>query len=145
MQFFQIINFFDTPSEESVIPLKVNYFELDFNVSSNAARNNNYVDADNIWFVNIDPIASFGEYQSTTICRKHLKRVGNAPAVCLMYEFLISSENSSGLKTKLVENNARRNQETDNIKKADQSRFHVRFWLKIVFRQMEDQEKVTYA
>ena len=57
--------YINIPREDYLISLLKSYIDLSFDVL-NAATNNRYVDADNIWLINLAAIALFSNFKLTT-------------------------------------------------------------------------------
>ena len=64
--------YINIPREDSLISLLKSYIDLNFDVL-NAATNNRYVDADDIWLINLAAIALFSNFKLTTSSGKHLE------------------------------------------------------------------------
>ena len=88
--------YINIPREDSVISLLNSYLELNFDVLQ-AATTNRYVDANDIRFVNLGPIALFSNYKLTTSSGKHLEAISHDHIASLMYKLLTSSEDSDDL------------------------------------------------
>ena len=63
--------FINIPREDFHISLLKSYLDLNF-VVLNAATNNRYVDADDIWLILLAAIALFSNFKLTTSSGKHL-------------------------------------------------------------------------
>ena len=83
--------YYNIPREVSLISLLKSYLDLNFDVL-NAATNNRYVDADDIWLINLAVNAIFNNFKLTTSSGKHLENIDRAHIVSLMYKLLTSSK-----------------------------------------------------
>ena len=54
--------FFEIPKEDSAIPLKVSYLEIEFNLTHKAGAHARYADGDRKKVVNLGPFALFIKY-----------------------------------------------------------------------------------
>ena len=135
--------YINIPTEDSVISLLNSYLELNFDVLQ-AATNNRYVDANEIRFVNLGPIALFSNYKLTTSSGKHLEEIIHAHIVSLMYKLLTSSKDSDDLSIGFDRNRGRRKNELSN-NNTIKGKYHIRIYLKDIFGFAEHQEKGTYG
>ena len=129
--------------EDSPISLLKSYLDLNFDVL-NAATNNKYVDADDIWSINLAAIALFSNFKLTTSSGKHLENIDHAHIVSLMYKLLTSSRGGDDLSIGFDRDRNRRKRELTNNKKI-KSKYHMRIYLKDIFGFAGDQEKATYG
>ena len=120
-----------------------NYLDLNFDVLK-ATTNNRYVEGDDIWLINLAPIALFSSFKLTTISGKHLENVDHSHIVSLMYKLLTSSRESDDLSIGFDRSRVRRKQELTNNKNI-QGKYHIRIYLKDIFGFAEHQEKATYG
>ena len=88
--------YINIPREDSLISLLKSYLDLNFDLH-NAATNNKYVVADDIWLINLAAIALFKNFKLTISSGKHLENIDHADIVSLMYKLLTSSKGSDGL------------------------------------------------
>ena len=79
--------YINIPREDSLISLLNSYIDLNFDVM-HAAKNNRFVDGNDIRLVNLGPIALFSNYKLTTSSGKHLEDVSHAHIVSLMYKLI---------------------------------------------------------
>ena len=135
--------YINTPREDSVISLLNSYLELNFDVLR-VDNSNRYVDANDIRLVNLGPIALFSNYKLTTSSGKHLEEISDAHIVSLMYKLLTSSKDSDDLSIGFDRNRGRRKNELTN-NKTIKGKYHIRIYLKDIFRFAEHQEKGTYG
>ena len=119
------------------------YLDLNFDVL-NAATNNRYVDADNIWLINLAAIAFFNNFKLTTSSGKHLENIDHAHIVSLMYKLLTTSRGSDDLSISFDRDRNRRKRELTNNKNI-KGKYHIRIYLKDIFGFAEHQEKATYG
>ena len=131
------------PRENSVVSLLNSYLKINFDVL-HAASNNRYVDGNDIRLVILGPIALFSIYKLTTSSGKHLKYIGHAHIVYLMYKLLTSSKGSDDLFIGFDRDRNRRQRELTN-NKTQKGKFYVRVYSKDVFSCAEYQEKSTYG
>ena len=110
----------------------------------NAATNNRYVDADDIWLINLAAIALFSSFNLTTISGKHVENIDRAHIVSLMYKLLTSSRGSDDLSIGFDRYRNRRKRELTNNKNI-KGKYHMKIYLKDVFGFAEHQEKATYG
>ena len=82
----------------------------------NAATNNRYVDADDIWLINLVAIASFSNSKLTTSSGKHLENIDHAHIVSLIYKPLTSSTGSDDSSIGFDFDRNRRKRELTNNK-----------------------------
>ena len=75
--------YINIPREDSFISLLKSYLDLNFDVL-NAATNNRYVDADDIWLINLAAIALFSKSKLTTSSGKHVENIDHAHIVSLI-------------------------------------------------------------
>ena len=135
--------YINKPREDSVISLLNSYLELNFDVLQ-AATNKRYVDAKDIRFVNLGPIALFSNYNLTTSSGKHLEEISHAHIVSLMYKLLTSSKDGDDLSIGFDRNRGRRKNELSN-NKSIKGKYHIRIYLKDFFGFAEHQQKKTYG
>ena len=107
----------------------------------NAATNNRYVDADDIWLINLAAIALFGNFKLTTSSGKHLENIDHAHIVSLMYKLLTSSRGSDDLSIGFDRDRNRRKRELTNNKNI-KGKYHMGNYLKDVFGFAEHQKKL---
>ena len=119
------------------------YLDLNF-AELHAATNNRYVDADDIWLVNLAAIALFSNFKLTTSSGKHLENIDHAQIVSLMYKLLTSSRGSDDLSIGFDRDRNRRKRELTNNKNI-KGKYHMRLHLKDIFGFAEHQEKATYG
>ena len=110
----------------------------------NAANNNRYADADDIWLINLAAIALFSNYKLTISSGKHLENIDHADIVSLMYKLLTSSKGSDGLSIGFDRDRNTRKRDLINNKNI-KGKYHIRVYLKDIFGFAEHQEKVTYG
>ena len=135
--------YINIPREDSVISLLNSYLELNFDVLR-ADNSNRYLDGNDKRLVNLGPIALFSNYKLTTSSGKHLENIDHAHIVSLMYKLLTSSKGSDDLSIGFDRDRTRRQRVLTN-NKTQKGKFHVRIYLKDVFRFAEYQEKGTYG
>ena len=131
------------PREKSLISLLKGYLDLNFDVF-HAATNKRFVDADDIWLVNLAVIALFSNYKLTTSSGKHLEDISHAHIVSLMYKLLTSSKGSDDLSIGFDRDRNGRKRELTNNKNI-KGKYHKRIYLKDIFGFAEHQEKATYG
>ena len=131
------------PREDSLNSLLKSYLDLNFDVL-NAATNNRYVDADDIWLINLAAIALFSNFNMTTSSGKHLENIDHAHLVPIMYKLLTSSRKSDDISIGFDRVRNRRKPEMTNNKNV-KGKFHMRIYLKDIFGFAEHQEKATYG
>ena len=131
------------PREDSLISLIKSYLDLNFDVL-HAATNNRYVDADDIWLINLAVIALLSNYKLTTSSGKNLDDISHAHIVSLMYKLLTSSKGSDDLSIGFDRDRNRRKGELTNNKNI-KGKYHIRIYLKDIFGFDEHQEKATYG
>ena len=119
------------------------YLELNFDVL-HAATNNRYVDADDIWLINIAAIALFSSFKLTTSSGKQLENIDHAHIVLLMYKLLTLRGGSDGLSIGFDRDRNRRKRELTNNKNI-KGKYHMRIYLKDIFGFTQHQDKVTYG
>ena len=119
------------------------YLDLNFDVL-HAATNNRYVDADDIWLINLAVIALFKNYRLTTSSRKHLDDFSHAHIVLLMYILLTSTKGSDDSSIGFDRDLNRRKRELISNKNI-KGKYHNRIYLKDPFGFAEHQEKATYG
>ena len=107
-----------------------------------AATNNGYLDADDIWLINVAVIALFNNYKLTTSSGKHLENIGHAHIVSLMYKLLTSSGGSDDSSIGFDRDRNRRKRDLTKIKNK-KGKYHMRKYLKDIFGFAEHQEKAT--
>ena len=133
--------YINIPREDSLISLLKSYLDFKFDVI-NAATNNRYKDADDIWLNNLAAIALFSNFKLTTISGKHLENIDHAHIVSLKYKLLTSSRDSDDLSIEFDrDRNGRKRELTNN--KNTKGKYHMRFYLKDLFGFAEHQEKAT--
>ena len=110
----------------------------------NAATNNRYVDADDIWLINLAPIALFSNFKLTTSSGKHPESIDYAHIVSLMYKLLTSSRGNDDLSIGFDRDRNRRKRELTNNKNIA-GKYHMRIYLKDIFGFAQHQEKATYG
>ena len=125
--------------EDSVISLLNSYLELKFDVLE-AASNNRYVDTSDIRLVNLGPIALFSNYKLKTSSGKHLEEISHAHIVRLMYKLLTSSKDDEDSSIGFDRDRGRRKRELSNNKNI-KGKYHIRIYLKDIFRFPEHQKK----
>ena len=135
--------YIDLPRDDSGISLLRSYLDLTFDVL-NAATNYRYVDADEIWLINLAAIALFSKFKLTTSSGKHLINIDYAHIVSLMYKLLTSSRDSDDLSIGFDRDCNRRKRELSNNKKM-KGKYHMGIYLKDIFGFAEHQEKATYG
>ena len=138
---FQI--FINIARECSPISLLKSYLDLNFDVL-HAATNNRYLDADDIWLINLAAIALFSNFKLTTSSGKHLELIDHAHIVSLMYKLLTSSRGSDDLSIGFDRDRNRRKRELTNTKNIT-GKHHMRNYLKDIFGFAEYQDKATYG
>ena len=131
------------PREDSPISLLKSYLDLNFDVL-NAATNNRYVDADDIWLIILAAIALFSNFKLTTSSRKHLENYDHAHIVSLIYKLLLSSRCSDDLSIGFDRDCNRRKQELTNNKNI-KGKYHMRIYLKDISGFAEHQQEATYG
>ena len=131
------------PREDSLISLLKSYFDLNFDVL-HAAANYRYVDADDLWLINLAAIALFSNFMLTTSSVKHLENIDHAHIVSLMYKLLTSSRGSDDLSIGFDRDRNRRKRELTNNKKI-KGKYHMRIYLKDIFGFAEHQERATFG
>ena len=104
-----------------------------------AATNNRYVDAEVIWLNNLAALALFSNFRLTTSSGKHLKNIGRAHIVSLMYKILTSSRGSDNLSIGFDRGRNRRKRELTNNKNI-KGKYHMRIYLKDIFGFAEHQK-----
>ena len=129
------------PREDAHICLQNSYIGLEFEVLKN--DNTRYANGDDISLVNFGPVALFSEAKLTTSSGKHLEKIDNLHPICLMYNLLTSSQQTSQLMYGLEESTTTRRQELTN-NKTEKGTFFVRIKLKELLG-FADQEKTTYG
>ena len=135
--------YINIPREDSLISLLKSYLDLNFDVL-NAATNNRYADADDIWLINLNAIASFSNFMLTTSSGKHLENFDHAHIVSLMYKLLTLSRGSDDLSIGFDRDRNRTKRElTKN--KDKKGKYHMRIYLRDIFGFTEPQEKATYG
>ena len=110
----------------------------------NAATNNRYVDADDIWLINLAAIAFSSNFKLKTSSGKHLENIDHAHIVSLMYKLLTSSRGSDDLSIGFDRDRIKRKRELTNNENI-KGKYHRRIYLKDVFGFAEHQEKTTYG
>ena len=110
----------------------------------NAATNNRYVDADDIWLINLAAIALFSKFMLTTSSEKHLENIDHAHIVSLMYKLSTSNRGSDDLSIGFDRDRNKRKRELTNNKNI-KGKYHMRIYLKDLFGFAEHQEKNTYG
>ena len=88
--------YINIPREGSLVSLLKSYHDLNFD-ELHAATNNRYVDADDIWLINLAIIALFDNFKLTTCSGKHLENIDHAHIVSLVYKLLTLSRQSDDL------------------------------------------------
>ena len=119
------------------------YLELNFDVL-HAATNNKYVDADDIWLINLAAIALFSSFKLTNSSGKHLENFDHAHIVLLMYKLLTLRGGSDGLSIGFDRDRNRRKRELTNNKNI-KGKYHMRIYLKDISGFAQHQDKVTYG
>ena len=135
--------YINIPREGSGISLLISYIELNFDVL-HAATGNRYSDNDDVRLVNLQPIASFSNYNLTTSSRKHLEEISRAHIVSLLYKLLTTSKDSDDLSIGFDRSRDRRRRELTN-KKSIKGKYHLRIYLRDIFSFAEDQDTATYV
>ena len=135
--------YINIPREDSLISLLKSYLDLNCDVLI-AVTNNRYVDADDIWLINLAAIALFSIFKLTTSSGKHLENIDHAHIVSLMYKPLTSSRGSDDLSIGFDRDRNRRKRELTNNKNI-KGKYHMRSYLKDIFWFAEHQEKATYG
>ena len=110
----------------------------------NAATNNRYVEADDIWLINLAASALFSSFKLTTSSGKHLEKIDHAHIVSLMYKLSTSSRGSDDLSIGFDRDRNRRKRELTNNKKI-KGKYHRKIYPKDIFGFAEHQEKATYG
>ena len=116
--------YINLPREDSLISLLKSYLELSFDVL-HAATNNRYIDADDMWLINLAAIAFFSIFKLTTSSAKHLENFDHAHIVSLMYKLLTSSKGSDDLSIGFDHDCNRRKRELTN-NKIIKGKYHMR-------------------
>ena len=129
------------PREDAYNCLQNSYISLEFEVLKN--DDTRYADGDQISLVNFGPVALFSEAKLVTSSGKHLEKVDNLHPVCLIYELLTSTQQTSQLMYGFEESQASRRQELTN-NKTEKGTFFVRIKLTDIFG-FADREKITYG
>ena len=80
----------------------------------------------------------------TTSSGKHLENIDHAHIVSLMYKLLTSSRGSDDLSIGFDRDRNSRKRELTNNKNI-KGKYHMRIYLKDIFRFAEHQEKATYV
>ena len=101
--------YFNIPREDSHISWLKSYLDLNFDVLQ-AATNNRYVDADDIWLINLAAIALFSIFKLTTSSGKRLENIDHGHIVSLMYKLLTSSRGSDDLSIGFDRDRNRKNE-----------------------------------
>ena len=135
--------YFNIPREDSPISLLKSYLDLNFDVL-HAATNNRYVDADDIWLINLAAIALFSNFKLTTSSGKHLENIDHAHTVSLMYKVLTSSRGSDDLSIGFDRDRNRRKRELTNNQNI-KGKYHMKIYLEDIFGFAEHQEKAPYG
>ena len=135
--------YINIPREDFVISLLNSYLELNFDVLQ-ATTKNRYVNTSEIRLVSLGPIAFFSNYKLTTSSGKHLEEISHAHIVSLMYKLLTSSKDSDDLSIDFDRSRDRRKSELSN-NKSIKGKYHIRIYLKDIFRFAGYQEKGTYG
>ena len=86
----------------------------------------------------------FSNYKLTTSSSKHLEDVNHAHIVSLMYKLITTAKGCDDLSIGFDRDRTRRRNELTNHENIKR-KYHVRFYLKDVFRFAEHQEKATYG
>ena len=110
----------------------------------NAATSNRYVDADDIWLINLAAISLFSNLKLTTSSGKHLEKIDHAHIVSLMCKLLTLSRSSDDLSIGFDRDRNRRKRELTNNKNI-KGKYHMRIYLKDIFGFAEHQEKTIYG
>ena len=109
-----------------------------------AATNNRYVDADDIWLINLAAIALFSNFRLTTSSGKHLENIDHAHIVSLMYNLSTSIRASHDPSIGFDRDRNRRKRVLTN-NKTKKGKYHMRIYLKDIFGFTEHQQKATYG
>ena len=109
-----------------------------------AATNNRYLDADDLWLINLAAIALFSNFKLTISSGKHLEDIDHAHIVSLMYKLLTSSKGSDDFSIAFERDRNRSKRELTNNKNI-KGKYHMRIYLKDIFGFAEHQEKATYG
>ena len=115
--------YINIPREASLISLLKSYLDLIFDVL-HAAANNKYVNADDIWLINLAAIALFSIFNLPTSSGKHLKITDQARIISLMYKRLTSSKGSYDLLIRFDRDRNRRKRELTNNKNI-KNKYHM--------------------
>ena len=107
-----------------------------------AATNKRYVDADDIWLVNLAAIALFSSFKLTTSSGKHQENIDHAHKVSLMYKLLTSSRDSDDWSIRFDRDRNRRQRELTNNRNI-KGKYYMRNYLKDMFGVAEHQEKAS--
>ena len=129
--------------EDSLISLLNSYIDLNFDVV-HAVDNTRYVNNNEIILVNLGPVALFSNDKLTTSSGKHLEDVSHAHIVSLMYKLITTAIGCDDLSIGSDRNRDNRRNELTNNQNI-KGKYHVRIYLKDVFRFAEHQEKATYG
>ena len=135
--------YINIPREDSLISLLKSYLDLNFDVLI-AATNDKYVDNDNMWLINVAAIALFSNFKVTSSSGKHLENIDHAHIVSIMNKLLTSSRGSDDLSIGFDRHRNRRKQKLTNNKNI-KGKYHIRIYLKDIFKFAEHQEKATYG
>ena len=115
--------YINIPREDSFFSLLKSYLDLNFD-GINAATNNRYADADDIWLINLAAIALFSTFKLTTSSGKHLENIDHAHVMSLMYKLLTSSRDSDDLSIGFDRDRNRRTRELINNKNV-KGKYHM--------------------
>ena len=107
----------DIPIEDSAVPLKDSFLELDFIVSHKAAAHSRYVDGDYIRLVSLGLLALNNKCRLTSSSGKEKKEIDNAHVICLMHKLTSSNRDSDDLSIGFYRSNETREKELNNNKK----------------------------
>ena len=107
----------------------------------NAATNNRYVDADDIWLINLAAIILVSNFKLTASSGKRLEKIDHAHIVSLMYKLLTSTRCSDDLSIGFDRHCNRRKRELTN-NKIIKGKYHMRIYLKDIFGFAEHQKKL---
>ena len=137
----QIFN--DIPREDSAIPLKDKYLELDFKVTHRAGAHAQYAVGDLIRLVILGPIALFNKYRLPSSTGKETEEIDNAHLVCSLYKLISSKRDSDNLSIGFQRSIEARERELTN-NKTTEGNYHVRIYLKDAFGCAKFQDNCTY-
>ena len=131
------------PREDSIMPLLLSYIALNLDVLY-AASNDRYADGNDIWLVNLGPIALFSNYKFTTTSGKHLEDITHAHIVLVMYKLITSSKDSEDLSNGFEKDRKRRQRQL-SVNKNLKGNFNHKNMLEDKLGFAEKQEKDTFG